>query len=49
MIGYEFDNIDINFNIKNLSDKTVVTSCLYRGDCFYGQRRTVTANIKYKF
>lgn len=49
MIGYEFDNIDINLNIKNLSDKTVVTSCLYRGDCFYGQRRTVTANIKYKF
>ncbi|KAF7771242.1 iron complex outermembrane recepter protein [Pseudoalteromonas citrea] len=49
MIGYEFDNIDINLNVKNLSDKTVVTSCLYRGDCFYGQRRTVTANIKYKF
>ncbi|TMO68864.1 TonB-dependent siderophore receptor [Pseudoalteromonas aurantia] len=49
MIGYEFDNIDINLNIKNLTDKTVVTSCLYRGDCFYGQRRTVTANIKYKF
>ncbi|MBQ4851618.1 TonB-dependent siderophore receptor [Pseudoalteromonas sp. MMG012] len=49
MIGYEFDNIDVNLNIKNLSDKTVITSCLYRGDCFYGQRRTVTANIKYKF
>ncbi len=49
MIGYEFDNIDINLNVKNLSDKTVITSCLYRGDCFYGQRRTITANVKYSF
>jgi iron complex outermembrane receptor protein len=49
MIGYEFDNIDVNLNVKNLSDKTVITSCLYRGDCFYGQRRTITANVKYSF
>ena len=49
MVGYEFNNFDISLNIDNVADKTVVTSCLYRGDCFYGQQRTVTANVKYRF
>ena len=49
MVGYEFDNIDISLNIDNVADDTVITSCLARGDCFYGQRRTIVGSIKYKF
>ena len=49
MIGYEFDQFDISLNVDNVADDTVITSCLSRGDCFYGQRRTVTANVKYRF
>lgn len=49
MVGYEFNNFDISLNVDNVADKTVVTSCLYRGDCFYGQQRTITANVKYRF
>ncbi|KKE84272.1 hypothetical protein N481_07160 [Pseudoalteromonas luteoviolacea S4047-1] len=49
MIGYQMDDYELSLNIDNLTDKTVITSCLYRGDCFYGQRRTVTANLKYRF
>lgn len=49
MIGYQFNDYELSLNIDNLTDKTVITSCLYRGDCFYGQRRTVTANLKYRF
>ncbi|BAJ03541.1 TonB-dependent siderophore receptor [Shewanella violacea] len=49
MIGYEFNDFDLSLNVDNLEDKTVITSCLVRGDCFYGQRRTITANVKYKF
>ena len=49
MVGYEFDQFDISLNVDNIADKTVITSCLARGDCFYGQRRTVTANLKYRF
>lgn len=49
MIGYEFDDYSFSLQAQNLTDKTVITSCLARGDCFYGQRRTVTANVRYKF
>lgn len=49
MIGYDIDQYQFSLQIDNVSDKTVITSCLYRGDCFYGQRRTVSANVKYKF
>ncbi len=49
MIGYEKGSYDFTLNVDNVSDKTVVTSCLARGDCFYGQKRTITASVKYKF
>ena len=49
MIGYEFSEFDLSLNVDNLADETVITSCLARGDCFYGQRRTITANLRYKF
>ncbi|MCO7224557.1 TonB-dependent siderophore receptor [Pleionea sp. CnH1-48] len=49
MVGYEFDNVDLSLNIANVTDKMVVTTCLSRGDCFYGQERTVTANLRYRF
>ncbi|MDP2561704.1 TonB-dependent siderophore receptor [Psychrobium sp. 1_MG-2023] len=49
MIGYEFGQFDINLNVDNLTDEMNITSCLARGDCFYGQRRTVTANVRYRF
>lgn len=49
MLGYEADSYEVTLNVDNLGDKTVITSCLARGDCFYGQRRTVTANFRYKF
>ncbi|MES6482607.1 TonB-dependent receptor, partial [Cutibacterium acnes] len=49
MIGYDFGQYSFSLQAQNLTDKTVITSCLARGDCFYGQRRTVTANVRYKF
>jgi iron complex outermembrane receptor protein len=49
MIGYEKGAYDLSLNVDNLLDKTVATSCLARGDCFYGQTRTVTASLKYNF
>ena len=49
MVGYEWGQYDLSLNVDNISDKTVVTTCLARGDCFYGQRRTVTANLRYRF
>ncbi|MCL2916198.1 TonB-dependent siderophore receptor [Shewanella corallii] len=49
MIGYEIGAFDLSLNVDNLEDETVITSCLFRGDCFYGQRRTITGNVKYRF
>ncbi len=49
MLGYEIGQFDFMINVDNLTDKTVVTTCLDRGDCFYGQQRTVTANLRYQF
>ncbi|BDF95182.1 TonB-dependent siderophore receptor [Pseudoalteromonas sp. KAN5] len=49
MIGYDFEKYSLSLQAQNITDKTVITSCLARGDCFYGQRRTVSANVRYKF
>ncbi|BFM15991.1 TonB-dependent siderophore receptor [Maricurvus nonylphenolicus] len=49
MIGYELENWFISLNGRNLTDKEHLTSCLGRGDCFAGEARTVTADVRYKF
>jgi iron complex outermembrane receptor protein len=49
MLGYEMGDYDVSLQVQNLTDKTVITSCLDRGDCFYGQRRSFSANLRYKF
>ncbi|NWO03892.1 MAG: TonB-dependent siderophore receptor [Idiomarinaceae bacterium] len=58
MIGYDWDNYSLSLDIDNLTDRTVLTSCLNRGefdsgdnygDCFYGQQRTIMANFRYNF
>ena len=49
MIGYDWDNYSVSLDVDNLTDKTVLTSCLARGDCFYGQQRTIMANFRYNF
>jgi iron complex outermembrane recepter protein len=36
-------------NVTNLTDKTYVATCLGRGDCWYGARRTVNATVTYRF
>lgn len=49
MVGYNFGNYQLSLQAQNITDKTVITSCLARGDCFYGQRRAVSANLRYNF
>jgi iron complex outermembrane receptor protein len=36
-------------NASNLFDKTFVSTCLSRGDCWWGARRNVVASVAYKF
>lgn len=50
MLGYEVSpQLDLQLNVRNLADKEYLTSCLFRGDCFPGVRRTVNASLSYRF
>lgn len=49
LIAYEQDNWRAAVNVKNLEDEYYLTSCLVRGDCFIGARRTVVGSLTYRF
>lgn len=50
MFGYSVtEKMDIALNIRNVADKEYLTSCLSRGDCFPGVRRTVVGSVNYRF
>lgn len=49
MLGYEQGPWRVALNGTNLADKVYETTCLARGDCFYGSRRTVMATATYRF
>lgn len=49
MFGYEQGPWKASVTVNNLTDKVHVTTCLNRGDCFYGARRTFAANLRYTF
>ena len=49
LLAWDNGPVRLALNVKNLADKTQITTCLARGDCFYGQRRTVVASARYTF
>ncbi len=49
MLGYETGDWRFRINARNLTDKQYLASCLARGDCFFGERRTVVGTVAYRF
>lgn len=49
MLAWEDAKWRLALNIQNLADKVYTSSCLARGDCFYGGRRTMTATVTRRF
>lgn len=49
MFAYENEHWRLQVTGTNLADKIYFSSCLARGDCFYGNRRTVVGTLTYKF
>lgn len=49
MVSWEDKNWRFQVNGTNLTDKVYYTACLARGDCFFGSRRTILAQLTYKF
>ncbi|TNF36839.1 MAG: TonB-dependent siderophore receptor [Gammaproteobacteria bacterium] len=49
MLGYEQDQWSVTVNATNLEDETYYTTCLARGDCFIGTRRTIMGTVSYRY
>lgn len=49
MVAYKMESWTFRLNARNLSDKEYQSSCLSRGDCFQGERRTVVGTVGYSF
>jgi iron complex outermembrane recepter protein len=49
MVAWETGPWRVNLNASNFADNIHVTTCLARGDCFYGARRNLIGGISYRF
>jgi iron complex outermembrane receptor protein len=49
MIGYDKGPWRYTLNVQNLTDKVYVATCLSRGDCWFGARRTAVLSARYRF
>jgi iron complex outermembrane receptor protein len=49
LLAYDTREWRVALNATNLFDKTYVSTCLSRGDCWWGARRNLVATVSYKF
>jgi iron complex outermembrane receptor protein len=49
LLAYDTRDWRVALNATNLFDKTYVSTCLSRGDCWWGARRNLVATVSYKF
>lgn len=49
MVAYDVGNWTFAINGNNLEDEIYYTTCLARGDCFVGTRRTIVGSVSYRF
>lgn len=47
--GYAYRSLSFTLDIDNATDETYLSSCLIRGDCYYGQVRTIIGTVRYIF
>ncbi len=49
MLSYDYQDWGISLNAKNLTDKEYIATCLGRGDCWFGSRRSVIGTLTYRW
>lgn len=49
MGSYAINNWRVSLNVNNLTDKPYIATCLARGDCWFGQRRTLSVTTGVSF
>ncbi|RBP50654.1 TonB-dependent siderophore receptor [Arenicella xantha] len=49
MLAYQMEHWVWRVNARNLADEEYQSTCISRGDCFQGERRSVIGSISYQF
>lgn len=49
MLAYDLPQWRLALNVNNATDKEYASTCLRRGDCWFGARRNVIASATYRF
>lgn len=49
LIGWEDAHWRAQLNVSNIADTKYQSTCLARGDCFVGTRRTILGSLSYRF
>lgn len=49
MLGFDQSSWSFILSAKNLTDKDYMATCLGRGDCWFGARRSVIGSLSYKW
>jgi iron complex outermembrane receptor protein len=49
MGSYAIRRWRVSFNVNNLTDKPYIATCLARGDCWFGQRRTLSVTLGFTY
>ena len=49
VFAYETDQWRYALNVNNAIDKVYYSTCLSRGDCWWGARRNIVASATYRF
>ena len=47
MLGYTRRHWDVTLNVRNATDQAYLATCLARGDCFGGERRSAAGRVVY--
>lgn len=49
MLSYDYQDWGISLTAKNLTDKEYIATCLGRGDCWFGSRRSMIGTLTYRW
>lgn len=49
VLAYDQGPMRLALNLTNVFDKQYIATCIARGDCFFGTRRTVVGSVSYRF
>lgn len=49
LLAYDTASWRLALNVNNLADRRYFSTCLGRGDCWFGNRRTIVATATYRF